>query len=145
VSPTLTRGSRLDASQMDSLAKQGFKGVVNLCAENDNDTAPAAKSGLNSLHVPIIDNTTPTEGQMKQFLDFATNPANQPAYVHCEAGKGRTGVATAAYRMAVQGWPPDQAIAEAKKFGLALPNQIEFLQKFGTDLAAGKIAGYPKT
>ena len=45
--------------------------------------------------------------------------------------------------MAVEGWPPEKAIAEAKKFGCALPDQVEFLQKFGSDLAAGKIAGYP--
>ena len=144
VSPELTRGSRLDGSQMDSLAKQGFHGVVNLCAENDNDAAPAGKAGLNALHLPIIDNTPPTAGQMKQFLDFATDPKNQPCYVHCEAGKGRTGVATACYRMAVEGWSSDQAIAEAKKFGMAMPDQAEFIERFGQDLAAGRIDGYPK-
>ena len=143
VSDTLTRGSRIDTEQgYANLKAQGFEGIVDLTLE---DAQLAPKAGLNTLNVKILDNSAPTEAQMKQFLDFATNPTNQPTYVHCEAGKGRTGVATAAYRMAVQGWPPDQAIAEAKKFGLALPSQIEFLQKFGTDLAAGKIAGYPKT
>jgi protein tyrosine phosphatase (PTP) superfamily phosphohydrolase (DUF442 family) len=142
VSPELTRGARLDADGIAALKAQGFKGIVNLCAENDGDSAPAAKAGLASLHLNIIDNTPPTNEQMKQFLDFAT--ANQPTYVHCEAGQGRTGCATACYRMAVEGWPADKAIAEAKQFGLKLPDQIEFLEQFGQDLAAGKIAGYPK-
>jgi protein tyrosine phosphatase (PTP) superfamily phosphohydrolase (DUF442 family) len=144
VSPQLTRGSRLEGSDMEALKAKGFKGVVNLCAENDADTAPAAKVGMRSLHLPIIDNTAPTEAQMKQFLDFVTNPANQPAYVHCEAGQGRTGVSVAVYRMAVQGWPVEKAIAEGKSFGLRLPEHQEFLRQFSADLAAGKIAGYPK-
>ena len=75
---------------------------------------------------------------------MSTNPKNSPCYVHCEAGKGRTGVAVASYRMAVEGWPPQKAIAEAAKFGCTLPTQVQFLEKFGADLGAGKIKGYPK-
>jgi hypothetical protein len=145
VSDGLTRGSRIDdPAGYDKLKAQGFKGIVDLTLEGTNDAVGGAKAGLNTLNVGILDNSAPTEAQMKQFLDFATDPANSPAYVHCEAGKGRTGVAVASYRMAVQGWPPEVAIAEAKKMGLALPNQIDFLQRFGADLSAGKIEGYPK-
>jgi protein tyrosine phosphatase (PTP) superfamily phosphohydrolase (DUF442 family) len=145
VSDGLTRGSRIDNDAgYASLKQQGFKGIVDLTLEGTNDAKLGPKAGLNTLNVKILDNSAPTQQQVKQFLDFATNPANAPTYVHCEAGKGRTGVAVASYRMAVEGWPADKAIAEAKKFGLALPNQVEFLQKFGADLAAGKIEGYPK-
>ncbi len=143
VSPTLTRGSRLDGN-MAELTAMGFRGVVNLCAENDADTVPARQVGINPLHLEIIDNTAPTNAQMKQFLDFVTAPENQPAYVHCQAGKGRTGVAVACYQMAVKGMPLDAALADAKAFGLAVPEQIDFLEQFSKDLAAGKIAGYPK-
>ncbi len=146
VDANLTRGSRIEnQAGYESLKKQGFKGIVDLTMEGTNDEKFAGKAGLNLLNLKILDNSAPTQAQMKQFLDFATNPKNQPCYVHCEAGKGRTGVASACYRMAVDGWPPEKAIAEAKKFGLALPNQTEFLQQFGKDLAAGKIQGYPKT
>ncbi|HEY3449109.1 MAG TPA: dual specificity protein phosphatase family protein [Myxococcales bacterium] len=140
VSPGLTRGSRLESGQMEDLKAKGFKGVVNLCAENDLDSAGAAKNGLNALHLEIIDNTAPTQAQMLDFLKFAKNPANQPCYVHCEAGKGRTGVATACYRMAVEGWPAEKAIAEAKSFGMAIPEQLDFLEQFGADLRSGKLA-----
>jgi hypothetical protein len=141
----LTRGSRIDDPQgYTKLAQQGFKGIVDLTLEGTNDAKGAPAAGLNALNVKILDNSAPTTAQMKHFLDFATNPKNSPCYVHCEAGKGRTGVATACYRMAVDGFTPEQAISEGKKFGLALPNQIAFLQQFGADLAAGKIEGYPK-
>lgn len=141
VSPGLTRGSRLESAkideQMQQLKAQGFKGIVNLCAEADMDARPAAKAGLHALRLPIIDNTAPTRAQMLEFLAFAK--ANQPCFVHCEAGKGRTGVAVACYRMAVEGWPVEKAIAEAKSFGLSVPEQIDFLEQFGADLASGKL------
>ena len=105
VSPDLTRGSRLEeASDYANLKAQGFKGIVDLTREGTADEKYAAKAGLHLDRIPIIDNTAPTMAQMKDFLDFVTNPSNQPAYVHCEAGQGRTGVMTAVYRMAVQGW-----------------------------------------
>ena len=81
---------------------------------------------------------------MKQFLDFANAPANQPTYVHCEAGKGRTGCAVACYRMAIQNWTAEQAIEDGKKFGLQLESQISWLRDaFYLDLEEGKLAPYP--
>jgi protein tyrosine phosphatase (PTP) superfamily phosphohydrolase (DUF442 family) len=142
----VTRGSRLSDQDISQLKAQGYKSVVNLCLENDDDSARAQALGMNSLHIPILDNAAPTEAQAKQFLDYVTNPQNQPAYFHCEAGQGRTGVMAAVYRMAVQGWPPSEAIAEANQHGFAghmVPDQAEFLQQFAQDLQAGKIPGYP--
>ena len=144
VDGNLTRGSRLSDAGIAQLHNQGYKSVVNLCLENDDDTPRAEALGMNALHVPVLDNSAPTEAQVKQFLDFVTDPKNQPAYVHCEAGKGRTGAFSAAYRMAVDGWSADAAITEGKQFGLQLPNQIAFLQRLGQDLQAGKLPGYPK-
>ena len=142
VSPTLMRGSRLDEAGLKDIKARGYKGVTNLCREYD-DSALVKSVGLNALHLAILDNTAPTEAQMKQFLDFANDPANQPSYVHCEAGKGRTGVAVASYRMGIQGWTFDDALADAKKFGLALPSQIKFLQQLYKDLQDGKLQPYP--
>jgi protein tyrosine/serine phosphatase len=69
--------------------------------------------------------------QMSQFISFA--PAHSPTYVHGEAGKGRTATALACYRIAVDGWMADRAIAEAESFGLPLINQIAFIRRFAAD------------
>jgi protein-tyrosine phosphatase len=140
----LIRGSRLEGpSDYANLQQQGVKSIVDLTAEGTLDEKLAKGMGFNALNLKIIDNTPPTTAQMKQFLDFVTNPQNQPAYVHCEAGHGRTGVAVACYRMAVDGWSPDQAVAEASKDGLQLKSQADFIRSFGAQLAAGQIQGYP--
>lgn len=146
VSPGLVRGSRIeDPKGYEKLKQQGIKALVDLTLEGTKDLTDGKAAGLNVLNVKILDNDAPTIDQMKQFLDFVTKPENSPAYVHCEAGKGRTGVATACYRMAVEGWPPEKAIHEANAFGCKLPDQLAFLEKFGAELAAGHLAGYPKT
>ena len=135
----LFRGSRLDDESMQHLKAQGIKGVVSLCLEHTDDAVLAAKYGIDALNVKILDNSAPTIAQMMEFVDFARGHA--PSYVHCEAGEGRTGTAVACYRIAVDGWSADQAIAEAKTFGLSLINQIAFIREFaahihGTSTAA---------
>ncbi len=142
VSETLARGSRLSDEDVTDLKARGFKSVVNLCLENDDDTERCNKAGLNSAHIPVIDGGEPTVKQMKDFLDFVSKPENQPAYVHCEAGKGRTGVAVACYRMAVEHWPLEKALSEAKNMGLHMPNEVHFLERFARKLKNGKVDGY---
>jgi len=139
VSSELYRGSRVDDAGMAALKAQGIRAIVNLCLENNDDAPRAAKLGLAALHIPILDNSAPTQAQMLQFIAFVR--ANPPTYVHCEAGKGRTGTAVACYRIVVEGWTAERAIAEAKQFGLAMPNQIAFLEQFAADFAAGRLRG----
>jgi protein tyrosine/serine phosphatase len=64
--------------------------------------------------------------------------------VHCEAGKGRTGTAVACYRIAVDGWTAERAIAEGRTFGLTLVNQINFIEKFAQTIH-GPAAAAPST
>jgi protein tyrosine/serine phosphatase len=72
---------------------------------------------------------------LAQFLQVVDDPANQPVFVHCVGGRHRTGVMTAAYRMARQGWTPDQAFQEMKsyKFGADFlhPEFRKFVFDFG--------------
>ena len=50
-------------------------------------------------------------------LRLAMDEKNQPVLIHCGAGTERTGVAVALYRMLIEGWTREEAMAEAVEAG----------------------------
>jgi hypothetical protein len=150
VSASVGRGQRPNPAKLTGLAhQQGYRATINLCAEMPDGDAPAiAAAGLSGLltssHVPITDMETPTIEQVTQILDLLSGPGAEPTYVHCEAGRGRTGAAIACYRMGVLGWSAADALREAENFGCSVPLQQAFIQDFGQRLQAGTVPGrYP--
>jgi hypothetical protein len=150
VSSVASRGQRPDARKLTDLAvRRRCRATINLCAEDDNGDDPViADAGLAGVlrtrHVPVTDMEPPTVAQVTEILDLLSGPGAEPTYVHCEAGKGRTGVAVACYRMAVMGWGAADALTEAVNFGCFIPGQQAFIREFGEMLLAGPVAGrYP--
>lgn len=139
VSDLLYRGSRPDRKKLLELEEMGCHSIINLCAEMNHDAPYACLTKIPIIYIPIIDNMSPTIGQMVEFCNFTLDPTFQPVYVHCEAGRGRTGVAVACYRIAVEGWSFDSAIAEARTMGLESTFQANFIQEFAEQVQAGKI------
>jgi protein tyrosine/serine phosphatase len=68
----------------------------------------------------------PTDEQVERALSIIDARENWPVFVHCQRGADRTGVIIAAYRISHEQWTAVQAIAEAKRFGLAI---IQFRKK----------------
>ncbi len=143
VSSGLYRGSAQLGKGYAQLQQQGIRSVVNLRSESDAERPIVGQAGLHYLHLPILDNGSPTREQIVEYLRFVTAPESRPAYVHCTMGKGRTGLMVALYRLAVDGWSYDAALKEAHQMGLRMPNQKETLRRFASDLASGKVPGFP--
>lgn len=134
VSSSLWRGSRLEKeSDYINLKQKGFNLIINLCAERDLDSKMAVKTGILALRLSIMDNTTPTLNQVSIFLRLVTDTRNCPVFVHCEAGKGRTGIMVACYRISVEGWDTERAIIEARSYGLTLESQVKFIRNFSKE------------
>jgi len=77
------------------------------------------KLGLNHVIIPLEGgddpNSTKLPDEVKQW------PSEDGyVYVHCKHGKDRTGMACAIYRVLVNGWPLEKALAEAFKFGMGI-------------------------
>lgn len=56
-------------------------------------------------------------GVIDDFLALCDDPANYPILVHCWAGRHRTGLLTAVYRMEYEGWPVADAARELRANG----------------------------
>lgn len=142
IADVLVRGERPTPQKLQDLyRRQNIRATVNLCAEiADGDQFLLGQAGLTSAvrttHIPIVDMQPPTPTQVVQLLDLLSGPGAQRTYVHCEAGKCRTGVMTACYRMAIMGWDEADAYTEAKNFGCSVPMQRAFIQQFGALLLA---------
>ena len=118
VSDGYYRGAQPIGRDYADLASLGIKTVIDLTSD---DTDPAERTavehaGMRYLRIAMTTHRAPSSIQLEQFLRTVNDPANQPVYVHCVGGRHRTGVMTAAYRMAHDGWSADRAFAEMKQY-----------------------------
>jgi protein tyrosine phosphatase (PTP) superfamily phosphohydrolase (DUF442 family) len=115
VSDTLYRGAQPGPEGFAELKRMGVRTVVNL-RDHHSDRDDIRGLGLRYVHIPC-ETSDPELDQVVTFLQVVTDPANQPAFVHCMHGSDRTGMMVASYRMVVEGWPRQKALAELEPFG----------------------------
>jgi tyrosine-protein phosphatase SIW14 len=110
VSEQLYRGGQPLPAGVAELKKLGIKTVVNFSgAEMDHQFF--FDSGISVDHFPMSA-FFPKKRLYRQFLDLFAGPANTPVFVHCRYGSDRSGVAVALYRIYIQKWDKEKAIAE---------------------------------
>lgn len=121
--PTLVRSSypsyeflgRLHHSFRD---KGGLKLIVNLTCEVSDEEKEFGEQN----HMPIVKmcwsaRKAPPKEDIEYLVGIFKNSKNYPMLIHCKAGADRSGLATALWRIEVQGVRPELAISEMKWFG----------------------------
>ncbi len=101
--------------------------------ESDTDGPLLAESALAYVHIPM----TPwhvEEQDVVRFLQVVTDEANRPVFVHCRRGADRTGMSLAVYRVVVQGWSKDEAVAEMTQGGFHFYSGWQNLVRYVRDL-----------
>ena len=117
VNDTYYRGDQPKGDDYLALASLGVRTVIDLRNDFEPDEQKLVESaGMKYNRIPLSASRNPTEAEVRHFLELVNDPANQPVYVHCKAGRHRTGVMTAMYRLTKDGWTADQAYREMKEY-----------------------------
>ena len=122
VNDTLYRGGQPKPVGWDLLRQLGIKTVINLRDADTNsevEEEDVLSAGLQYFNFPFERWGRPEDREMEQVLSIINDPANQPVFIHCQRGADRTGVVIAVYRISRERWTDEQAITEAKRFGMA--------------------------
>lgn len=109
IAPELHRCEQPSGKEMRVLEAFGIKGVVNL-REHHSDADEVRGTGLVLTEVQL-DAGDLTYAQLVTALK-ALLAAPKPTVVHCWHGSDRTGAVVAAWRIAMQGWTPADALDE---------------------------------
>jgi tyrosine-protein phosphatase SIW14 len=117
VSPTLYRGGQPSPQGLEGLAKMGVNIVVDVrLSGRDKERQEVTKQGMQFVELPWHC-LFPKDDPFVRFLALLRDNPGKKVFVHCRYGDDRTGMMIAAYRMAVEGWTPEEARQEMEKFG----------------------------
>jgi protein tyrosine/serine phosphatase len=109
----------------DMIREHDLQVIVDLNGIEENDRnqeaeiAVAREMGLELHRFPLSGDGT---GDISYYADAIAvmaecERAGRPVLVHCAAGAQRTGGVVAAYRILVEGRPPEEAFLEMKRYG----------------------------
>lgn len=120
----LYRGAKPEGDGYRRLAAFGIKTIIDLRDDADFHSRRLAEgAGLQYINIALSSHHPPTEAESDHFLKLVNDEKNWPVYVHCAAGRHRTGILMAIYRMEMDGWDANQAYQEMKEY--------KFYSRFG--------------
>lgn len=105
-------------------SKFGIRTVINLRAGEKEMTrqewyrreADYCRANGIAMFDVTIDPKDGTLDGLRRAMAVVSDHSRQPVLVHCEAGSVRTGFVVAAYRIVMESWPYEKAMAEAVRF-----------------------------
>jgi len=115
VSDDLYRGAQPTREGFLALERLGVKTDVNLRL-GGSDAELVVGTSISQFEIPADPWELENE-DVVAFLEIVADRGRAPVFVHCSHGADRTGAMTAIYRIAVQGWSKDEAIAEMTQGG----------------------------
>lgn len=116
----LYRGGRPEMSDIDRLAEQNFKLIINF--EDDAKAVAAEKKyaeqkGIRFLSFPMNAWETPNDEAVNEILKILVSTKKEKVFIHCKHGRDRTGLMSALYRVLVQKWNSQDAYSEMIDLG----------------------------
>jgi len=117
----LYRGAQPSGKGLKELKALHIDTIVDLRGEFrffllKRDRKHAKALGIQVVSIPGNGWSTPNDKEIAEFFSLVRAQPRRRIFVHCWLGGDRVGMFVAAYRMAFEGWTPDQAIQEMHQF-----------------------------
>ena len=117
-------GNRSVREYRNTLRKANPKTIVVIIDEQEYNEPEfveareiAKQRGIEYHWIPVPAGAYPTDAQVREFLQIASDPAKQPVLYHDDEGIRRAGMLMAAYQESVLGYDDEKAKASIEAFG----------------------------
>ncbi|MBA2335390.1 MAG: fused DSP-PTPase phosphatase/NAD kinase-like protein [Pyrinomonadaceae bacterium] len=111
------RGAQPEKDDYAALAALGVKTVIDLRNDPTDYEKPAVEAlGMKYVNLPMSGWKYAEDEMVEQFMKIMNDSETGTVYVHCKAGKHRTGLTGAVYRFNKYGWDYDKAYKEMKNY-----------------------------
>lgn len=142
VNDFLYRGGQPKDDGVEQLKRFGIDTIVDLRGESPRTTETererAQSLDIRFINLPGSGWALPTDEEIARFFSLVREQPRRKIFVHCWLGGDRSGMFIAAYRIAFQGWSPEQAIQEMREFHyrhLFHPHMARWVNQFPDHLA----------
>lgn len=142
VNDFLYRGGQPKRDGLEELKRFRVDTIVDLRGELrglvENERHRAESLDMRFINLPGSGWATPKDEEIAQFFDLILERPRRTIFIHCWLGGDRSGMFIAAYRIAFEGWSPQQAIQEMRAFHYLHfwhRNMARWVEKFPDRLA----------
>lgn len=111
------RGAQPMPEDYAALKALGVHTVIDLRNDpTDYEKGAVEALGMKYVNIPMSGWKYAKDVQVEEFMKLMNDPETGIVYAHCKAGKHRTGLTGAVYRMEKYGWDYDKAYKEMKNY-----------------------------
>ena len=101
----LYRGAQPEPGDYQSLKELGVKTIIDLRNDpTDYEKRISEELGMKYVNIPMSGWKTAEDETVAEFMKVMNDPESGVVYLHCKAGKHRTGLTGAVYRLEKYGW-----------------------------------------
>ncbi len=109
----LYRGPSPSMKRLKELKAMGIKTIISVRNNpSEKKAAFAEKIGMKWMTVKTSVMHSPKQEDIRKFISLVMKPENRPIYVCCVGGRDRSVFYVTAYKIAVEGADPDEAVAD---------------------------------
>ena len=111
------RGAQPEPGEYQALKDLGVNTIIDLRNDpTDYEKREAEALGMKYINIPMSGWKYAKDTQVEEFMKVMNDPTTGVVYAHCKAGKHRTGLTGAIYRMEKYGWDYDTVYKEMKNY-----------------------------